>query len=492
MHKSKSMIIYPNIPHFYTGEAMRRIYIIAANKKHARLLIFVTAAFLLAGAFSVAVLFPRAAPVYDGMDEQEITALEKENSKLRQILKSIVPENDQALYEDPYRNRFVNAQGYSPPVFETFPLPEVLKKGEDVHYSLLADKPGYLRPLYDPGWKDAFYRGWLYLPEKNINARHRLFIYPFGGSSIYDFTGTLGMEDGTTVDYHRNINLLIYGFTVENVKYYKNQVALVGEPLRKGCQIISIVQNDLLPDGIDTRDILLQLATPQGYEVDFAYGNVIRYEYLTKQIKENTVIAANSDESRNGSLEQLINENLSLKKELSFFVPMDDKVITQEKCKPVPPNFPLDPALKTMRLKGQEIAVNKLFKDNTYMRPLYNPAWYKNYRKRWCFIPRQVCYSQHRLFLIPQNAEEQADLFGILGFQESFSPLKDKEYGYLAYNFQISKAVIYEDQILLIGTPSRNGAEIITIDCSGIPRDQLYFVRMITPDDQELDYVIMG
>lgn len=95
------------------------------------------------------------------------------------------------------------------------------------------------------------------------------------------------------------------------------------------------------------------------------------------------------------------------------------------------------------------------------------------------------------MFLIPPGKEEQADFFGILGSHKAFTPLKANEHAYLIYNFSIAKAFVYEDQILLTGTPAGKGVEIITTGHGGILDNQLYTVRLATPNDQELDYAIL-
>jgi hypothetical protein len=199
---------------------VKKLLVFISRKKLYRILIFLAASTLLAGSFIIAKTgFFNAVPVSDGIEADEIASLEKDNSKLKGILKSILPENNRVIYEDQYRNRFINARGHTPASFKTFPLQEVLKKGMDTKFNVLSNDPYYLRLIYDPSWKGAYYRGWLNLPNKNIDARHRLFIYPSGASSIYDFTGTLGIDNGTAVNYHKNINFLIYGFDFSLLKY---------------------------------------------------------------------------------------------------------------------------------------------------------------------------------------------------------------------------------------------------------------------------------
>jgi hypothetical protein len=103
-----------------------------------------------------------------------------------------------------------------------------------------------------------------------------------------------------------------------------------------------------------------------------------------------------------------------------------------------------------------------------------------------------MSYSIHRMFLIPESAEEQLDFFGILSFHQNYKPVKGGEYSFLIYNSHVSKVVIYHDQILLIGTPSRAGAEIILINKRDMPRNQACLIRLVTPDDREIDNIIMA
>lgn len=472
---------------------MKKILILISYRKLYRILVFFILFVSLAGTFAAfKIYYHKQIQVIDLIEEDEITELEKENSRLKETLKHIVPGNAETIYEDKYRNIYANLDNYTPPSFKTYPLQEVLKKGTDIKFNILSDQPSMLRPLYDPSWKGAFFRGWLYLPQKNIEARHKLFIFPFGGSSIYDFTGSLGFKSGTGVDYHRNINFLVYGLNVKSVKKFENQTVLTGEPLRTGVQIVSVVQDDLLPNDINTKDFLFHLSTPEGYEIDFIYGNVIKYEYLKKKIEENTVKSMTTNVNGDNTLEQLINENFSLKKELSYFVPLEDKVITQEKCKPIPPNFPYDaPDIHTVLAKSKKMSFNINYQDNQYRRLVYDPLWLRNYKKRWCFIPKQVCYNQHKLFLIPDNPEDQFNFFGILGFHENYKPVKTDEYGFLIYNFSVNNAFIYNDQILLIGEPARTGAQIISINCNSIQNYKYHLVRIVTPDNQEVDWLTM-
>ena len=95
------------------------------------------------------------------------------------------------------------------------PQPDAVKNGTDIAFQILHDDTGYRRVIYSPDWKDAYFRGWLYLPNKIIQARHSLFIYSTGASANYDLAGELAFEQGVPMDNHRNINFLVFDFKVQ-------------------------------------------------------------------------------------------------------------------------------------------------------------------------------------------------------------------------------------------------------------------------------------
>jgi hypothetical protein len=90
---------------------------------------------------------------------EEVEELIKENERLKGILKSILPKEQKIFYENPYRlygNRTIRV--------ETTSLKEVIEKGKNIQFSVSYKVPEYLRPIYDPHWAMAYYRGWIYLP----------------------------------------------------------------------------------------------------------------------------------------------------------------------------------------------------------------------------------------------------------------------------------------------------------------------------------------
>jgi hypothetical protein len=472
---------------------MKRIFIVTINKK---VLVYLTLCLLIGTVIilsSTSIVHLRHSQVFNNSTADDILEIEKENSKLQNLVSSLLPSEQKTIYEDGHRNIFMNAGITPPPSFPASPLSKVIANGVDTKFKILNNDPEYLRPTYDPEWKGFYFRGWLYLPHKNIEAHHRIFAFSLGASANFDIFGSLGYSlksiSSAPIDNHHNINFLIYGFEVKNVRVFQNQVALIGEPKFAGAQVVSIVQNELLPQGVDTKDFLFQLSTPQGYEVDFLNLNIIRYEYLMKQIEEHSVHPSFADETQNKSLEKLLKENAALKKELTFFIPLQDKLISQQVCQGSSNNVVESFNIVAIIQQGKKISYDFNYKNAQYMRPLYSPSWKENYKRKWAYIPEQIESNMHRLHLIPQSQAAQYDFFGSLAFHEKYRPIQSGYHGLLVYNFNISQVILYKNQLLLIGVPSRTGAEIVSINPLYMKGYESYFARLITPDNYQLDCI---
>lgn len=425
-------------------------------------------------------------------DSEALSELEKENSQLQSVLSSILPDTNIVLFENELRTVLGWKPGEKNYDFKVYPLQDALKKGKEIPFQILSEDENYKRPLFDPQWKSFYFRGWLDLSFKNIDARHRLFIFPLGLSARFDFEGNLGLNKSVSIDAHRNINFLVYNYKVKSIKRYNNQLVLSGEPAKAGVQIISLVQDQVLLDKMDTQDFIFQLATPKGYEVDYLYGNVIRYAYLMEKIKENTVMASAQPEEKDENLEELLMKNQQLKKELPYFIPLEDKTVTADTCRPIPSESDMKIAdIKTALEKGKKLSITTLYQNKQYQRPIYDPDWKEHYHKKWAYVPEQICLSLHKLFALPADEEMRTGLLGMLGFKEDIKPLKEGEKSFLVYGHSISKAIVHGNQVLLLGEPSRTGAQIISLSSTTLDNGKAYIVKLVTPDYAEVDYDII-
>lgn len=474
------------------GDYMRRILIITTYKKTLTGLALLVLVIVIICLLFIDVNNWKTIQIFKTKDNEEVKELIKENARLKGTLERILPNTQKVLYENPYRfygNRTIKIDTISPE--------EVIKKGKDIKFNVSYKIPEYLRPIYDPYWSKTYYRGWIDLVSKVEEARHRLFIFPLGASSSYDFTGSLGFDGSPRVDAHRNINFLIYHFEVEEVKLLGQQIVLVGKPRRTGVEVISVNKDDLFTDDEGAGDFLIQLSTPSGYEIDFIYEmNVMKYEYLKKKIEEHTVKPKPSflNKEEKMSLEELKKENKLLKKELAEYIPIQvEEVITEDRCRQWSKfyregeTFNVETACK----KGMEIEYETHYRNLEYRRPIYHPSWKKNVKEGWAYVPSKVCDNLHILFILKGNCDEQSVLLGKLGFFKKYSSIQKDKIGFLIYNFNIDKVIKYNNQIIIKGTPSRNGAEIISIDSSLLLSKKSYLVQLVTPDCIEVDYDIL-
>lgn len=157
---------------------------------------------------------------------------------------------------------------------EVLPISLVQKKGIKIPFVTAYKDLNWQRPAYDSAWHSSYWR-WSYVPRNMAYQQHQVFSYQGGLSSWYDLSHDLALplstggpspinEDAFTIKYPYVVRLIIFDFNVETIKHYKNQIVVLGEPLRKGLTVIDF----------DTKNLpgsqkLLQLSTPDGYEIDF-------------------------------------------------------------------------------------------------------------------------------------------------------------------------------------------------------------------------------
>ncbi|WP_105618934.1 hypothetical protein [Vallitalea okinawensis] len=470
---------------------MKKFIIVVSAKKIIWIVIIVL--FICFMGYSIYLYFYQQKYIFTAtMEEQDaVTQLEIENKRLKGALDSILPDEKKVMYENPSR-----LYGDKTISYETFSLSKALEKGKSIDFNILFNDANYMRPMYKSRWKSAYYRGWLSLPSKVSDAHHKIFIFPLGASSNYDFTGEQGGFLNVRIDAHRNKNLLVYNFDVSSVILYENQVALVGEPKRTGAQVISIVQDDLLDEVTNEKDLLFQLSTPDGYEIDYIAGDVIKYAYLKKRIEENTVQGTSTvpDSNSTMTLEELMKENTLIKEELSYYIPLeDDLFITEQKCRNAS-YLTVSKGVKDIPIimeKGNAIEFSINYQDKEFIRPIYDPIWGENYQKGWAYVPTKICENMHLLFTVPVDIDNQADFFSNMTLHEEIPLVKENKSGFLVFNFTPEKVMKLDDQIIIVGIPERKGVHVITIDRDQLMEDSNYMIQLVTPDDFEIDYEIL-
>ena len=158
---------------------------------------------------------------------------------------------------------------------EVLPISSVQKNGSKVPFVTVYKDLNWKRPAYDPIWHSSNWR-WSYVPLNIAYQQHIIYSYEGGGSWWYDLSGNLALPNSAegpspinkfafTIKYPYVIRLIVFNFNITSIKYYKNQILVSGEPLRKGLTLLDFDTRNFF---FNTRK-LLQLATPDGYEVDY-------------------------------------------------------------------------------------------------------------------------------------------------------------------------------------------------------------------------------
>ncbi len=462
---------------------MRQSIVVITNKQKL-FICFVSIVFILLIALFVSTLnFPKEIKTINSGLES-ILSLENENTYLKDIISTIIPAENKVLYEDINRNV---KSGYDAVNTTGFKAAEVLSKGKNLEYITAFIDENYQRPIYSDNWKQAYYKGWLYLPDKVVASRHSLFTYEGSASNIFDLEGNLGFYPNTAIDTQNYLNLLIYNFDLDNVTLLGNQLAISGTPVKKGVQIISVKSEQVYQASSDTGNLLVQLCTPFGYEVDFQN---IQFPYTESKSKK----AANTNYSlEEDSVDKSV-QNKLLKQELSYYISDSASTIY----------FQRNGSYKTSDVFSTNIDINNAienssslkyyisYEDAKYQRPAYHPSWKENFDKEWCYIPRKMYLNMKKLFVLPSDRDIANDLCGELGFFEKRPQIEKGETGLLVYNFSVQSVRVYENNIIVSGIPSRSGVQVVNIPKSNLSGYNEYAVRLLTKDLCELDLDVLG
>lgn len=415
-------------------------------------------------------------------DTETKLAIEEENRKLKDLLSTIVPASNEILFES--NNRAVGKKYISDK--ETSILAsEVISKGKNLEYIEVYSDENYLRPIYSTSWKQAYFRGWLYLPRKIIYSRHNLFTYEGDAGNIFDIEGELGFDPNISIDNHNYINFLIYNFDLQNVTQLENQIVIYGTPMKKGVQIISIKSDDVSLITKDSDSVSVKLCTPSGYEID--YQN-LKLTATPNKEEEYGPVDETFFESENSELD-ISTENKLLKQQLTHFISGSSEEIyfqqngSYQTSNVLYSNIDIDEAVQL----SSAIKYNMTFNDKEYILPIYHPQWKEHYDREWCYIPRKMYLNMKKIFVIPTNKELANDLYGELGFFDKCPEIKENQVGIFVNNFSVQSVRIYEDNVLVSGVPSRTGVQIITVGKENLTKHKEYAVRLITKDLCEFD-----
>ena len=185
-------------------------------------------------------------------------------------LKNLEPANPKTMYD----YELIGGRDLSEFKDTVVPIPLIQKSGSNIPFITVYKDLSWKRPAYVPTWHSSSWR-WSYVPTNLAYQQHIVFDYEMGASWWFDLSSDLALPNGTelpspinksafTIKYPYVVRLIIFNYNIKSIKYYKNQIIVFGEPLRKGLTMIDF----------DTKNLprtkkLLQLVTPDGYERDY-------------------------------------------------------------------------------------------------------------------------------------------------------------------------------------------------------------------------------
>lgn len=198
-------------------------------------------------------------------------------------LKQLEPPHPVTIIQSPEE---VAAEGHQPEDVQA--IPRVIKEGMSIPFQIIKDDPDYKRPVYEKYWHSTYGGGrWAYVPMRIQYALHRLFTtYDIGLSNLYDFQQNVGIVF-PVFQNQTDLDLYIVAFQTEITDVYTsgNQVVVVGRPTRDGVQVVTVKTGDLRPSEAG-KGLLIQLATPQGDELDQSYISYAPPDFWAKQIQK--------------------------------------------------------------------------------------------------------------------------------------------------------------------------------------------------------------
>lgn len=461
-------------------------FIIVKTKKR---ILLICAALLLVSLISTLIIVQAGnKPQKKGsvVSQSTISALspELENQRLKDLLSNIIPNSNSILFEDSMRNVVVPNTDND----NSNSAVDVLKSGKQLNFNIIYSNEDYLRPIYDVSWKDAYFRGWLYLPKKIISSRHTLFTYVGGASNIFDIEGELGFEPNISIDNINKINLLVYNFDVNKVTLLNQQLVLSGITRKRGVEIISINIDDIT-SATENSKLLVQLCTPKGYEIDYQnveYSQLVHQPEDEGSIKDSSADVVSTQESKPIDIEK---ENQLLSQELTHYISSSLKTLYFQFNGSYQTSNILNSTIDLEEAQKNTIPIDYdiIYNNKTYKTPIFHPLWRENYDKDWCYIPRKMYINMKRVFVLPEDADVAYDLCGELGFFQSYPKIEKDKIAILVNNFIVNKVDTYEDNVLIQGIPSRTGMQVVVIPKSKLLSNTEYTVRLVTDDENEID-----
>ena len=201
---------------------------------------------------------------------------------------------------------------------------------------------------------------------------------------------------------------------------------------------------------------------------------------------------------------KMVKENQELRERLARIEPASPvKIMTADKPSQSVETFPL----LTVIAEGKSVPFEVNYEDQSWVRPDYQPYWHSK-TGQWGRIPDLVHNSYHNLFVTLGAEGLWNETIHESGIAELNGKIKLSVYddnpentvAVLAFRHQITDVITLSNQVILLGTPSRTGLQVLSINRHDLIDSisgelianndrQKYLFQLVTPDGYETDYI---
>lgn len=147
--------------------------------------------------------------------------------------------------------------------------------------------------------------------------------------------------------------------------------------------------------------------------------------------------------------------------------------------------------IKEILSKGKTIKFILKAENKDWIRPTYSKKWDDPlFKERFPDSSILVEAAMHRLFELPTGASLSFPFYVSIGLDGAISEadLPVNYMGFLIVNSRIKDIKTLDKQVVIIAEPARSGYQIIWINRTELPVDNL-LVILVTPDGYEVDYL---
>ncbi len=209
------------------------------------------------------------------------------------------------------------------------------------------------------------------------------------------------------------------------------------------------------------------------------------------------------NESQMTEMEKTLRENRDLKNRLAKLEPPAPvKMVASDNIIPV--DLTLSPL--TVIEEGIQIPFEKVYEDPAWVRPDYQPYWH-SINGQWSSVPDRIHNSYHRLFVTQGTPVLWNEALHNCGIAELSGDIELPVYGnkasdtvaIIAVNHLVADIFLYNNQVVLAGTPARTGIQVLAVDLRdlvnsvtgevmALNNNKKFIFQLITPDGYEIDY----